>query len=830
MAAVDGPLLGTSANDHQQFNLNKALFRDYLTWTGSAAAPGAQFRDMISNKRPRFSLDMGDLENFRPGITAQFIKCPGMYLPAFDEALLDAVINEDPNYMATAGGDHFPRVGVSGVVGANHVTPRGLHAPLVGQLVCVEGIVSRAAITRPKARLTVYYCPATGDMKVREHRDPAALVTDTIGPSGGAPKVDDQGNRFVPEYGYSLFKDYQKFSLQEMPESTPTGQLPRGLEVMASADLVNLVKPGDRVQVTGTYRAIPHSQNGITSGIFRFVVVACSLRQLKTGGSAAQERVLTAKDIKNIKTVANRDDTFDLLSRSFAPSISGREFEKRGLLLQALGGAEKNLPNGGHLRGDINILLIGDPSCGKSQLLRFVMNISPLAISTTGRGSSGVGLTAAVTMDKESGERVLEAGAMVLGDRGVVCIDEFDKMSTGDRVAIHEVMEQQTVTIAKAGIHTSLNARCSVLAAANPIYGNFDPSLDLHKNVHLPDSLLSRFDLVFVVRDLMSEEEDRRISGQVLRQVRFRNPQSSTRSAAADQAAAGASAVFLEPTQAGRISSSAATANGDVAVASEVFEKTFAIASQGARGRQPSELLTVDFLKKYISYCKAKPAPVLTEEAIDSIAEIYAGLREQSSRQTLAVTTRTLESLIRLSTAHAKLKLKAEIDVTDVAAARELMFASRGDYSAPQDEPASSEESEVEEPVAEENQENVEPVPVRKRKPASQPTEVPEPQPAQGAQGAVSPKKKPRKDSTAPAPAFTGELSAERLAVLMEHIVECFGEHRSTFLELDTLKQVVTTRSASAGAIFSEAEILAGLAKMEAEGKIYVASEVVYLV
>merc|ERR1719446_903352 len=236
------------------------------------------------------------------------------------------------------------------------------------------------------------------------------------------------------------------------------------------------------------------------------------------------------------------------------------------------------------------------------------MNTAPLAISTTGRGSSGVGLTAAMIRDPGSREFVLEAGAMVLADRGVICIDEFDKMGQNDRVMIHEAMEQQCVTIAKAGLHVTLNARCSVVAAANPIYGNFDPSLDLAKNIGLPDSLLSRFDLVFVVRDLPTEEIDRKIADQVVRQASQRIGTDARRGVEQVH-----SNILQRRDEADQRKSQEAT---------EVFERRI----PGPNGEEQPDVLTVDFLRKYIRFCR-RLTPVLTEEAQAMVADKYCDMR-----------------------------------------------------------------------------------------------------------------------------------------------------------------------------------------------------------
>lgn len=423
---------------------------------------------MISDDKKRLIVNINDLRASNPNRAYNLLTNAFEEQLAFSRALKEFVSSIQPSYGKTQ--EDF-MVGFEGSFGNRHVTPRSLHSNHLGQLVCVEGIVTKVSLVRPKLCRSVHYCAATKKVIERKYTD---LTSNEAVPSSSVyPTKDEDGNLLETEYGLSIYKDHQSLSIQEMPEKAPAGQLPRSVDIICDGDLVDLSKPGDRVQIVGNYRCLPGKQGGYTSGTFRTVMIANNISQLSKESSLSISR----DEIALCKKLAKNHSIFELLSKSLAPSIHGHEYVKKAILCLLLGGMEKNLPNGTRLRGDINVLLIGDPSVAKSQLLRYVLNTAPRAIPTTGRGSSGVGLTAAVTSDQETGERRLEAGAMVLADRGVVCIDEFDKMSDIDRTAIHEVMEQGRVTIAKAGIHASLNARCSVLAAANPVYGRVSETI-----------------------------------------------------------------------------------------------------------------------------------------------------------------------------------------------------------------------------------------------------------------------------------------------------------------------------------------------------------------
>lgn len=623
---------------------------------------------MLQKNQRRLTVNLDHVRDHSAELAEGILKDPFDYSLAFNHALkkiVEVIPSARPDQTAN---DTLYYCAWAGSFGLNACNPRTLSSHHLNNMVSLEGIVTRCSLIRPKVVRSVHYNETKDKFHFREYQD--QTMTNGVTTSSVYPREDDDGNPLITEYGFCTYRDHQTISIQEMPERAPAGQLPRGVDVILDDDLVDKVKPGDRIQLVGIFRTLGNRNTNHNSALFKAVILANNIVLLssKSGGGVAQATI-TDTDIRNINKIAKKKNLFELLSQSLAPSIYGHDHIKKAILLMLLGGMEKNLENGTHLRGDINILMVGDPSTAKSQLLRFVLNTAPLAIATTGRGSSGVGLTAAVTSDKETGERRLEAGAMVMADRGVVCIDEFDKMSDVDRVAIHEVMEQQTVTIAKAGIHTSLNARCSVVAAANPVFGQYDPHKDPHKNIALPDSLLSRFDLLFVVTDDIEDTRDRQVSEHVLRMHRYRQPGTEEGAPVREQASQ-----FLGVS---------AESQANTQKPTDVFEKFDAMLHAGVthtsgRGaNKKPEILSIPFMKKYIQYAKTRIQPVLTQEASNRITEAYVGLRndemEGNQRRTSPLTVRTLETIIRLATAHAKSRLSNRVEERDALAAEAIL-------------------------------------------------------------------------------------------------------------------------------------------------------------
>lgn len=709
----------------------------------------------------RLVVSLDDLRDFDKTFWQGMLYEPHNFIPPAEFAI-QQLIQTDVFFQTTSDGLNLSyykgpwKLSFRGAFASHNLTPRSLHAKHINKLISIQGIVTRTSLIRPKLARSVHYAEETARFHYRSYKDATtSLVTPLPGSALNAtannnvndngfdndnqkppqqqaqqaafdtgitsaiyPTEDTEGNKLTTEFGFSEYRDHQRITLQEMPEQSPAGQLPRQLEVIIDdPDLVDTLKCGDRVAIVGVYKSSGGGGLMDKKGVmglqgFKTFLLANSIWPLHARSTSVQSvELINENDVEMIVKLAKyneyvkNDNLFNLLSRSLAPSIYGHDHIKKAVLLMLLGGVEKNLENGSHLRGDINILMVGDPSTAKSQILRFVLNTAPLAIATTGRGSSGVGLTAAVTSDKETGERRLEAGAMVLADRGIVCIDEFDKMSEIDRVAIHEVMEQQTVTIAKAGIHTTLNARCSVIAAANPINGRYDVDRDTRYNIALPDSLLSRFDLLFIVTDTTTAQRDRHISEHVLRTHRYVPPGYVEGEPIRDKLnislAVGEdllqedkntlnddTGVFGDAQDYDNIKG---LFDQDVAENKKIFEFTkemgaafekfnpllhagakISLNNDDPNGTKIPLIVSIQFLKKYIQYAKEYITPKLTDSATKEIVKTYGDLRSSDHARS-AVTARTLETLIRLSSAHAKLRLSHLVEEEDAIIARDLL-------------------------------------------------------------------------------------------------------------------------------------------------------------
>ncbi|KAK4835428.1 hypothetical protein QYF36_009585 [Acer negundo] len=568
-------------------------------------------------------VDAHDVFEYSPDLYYKMVRYPLEVLAIFDIVLMDIISGINPLF------EKHVQVRIYNL--KESVAMRNLNPSDIEKMVSMKGMVIRCSSIIPEIREAIFRCLVCGYFSEAIGVDRGRISE----PTTCLKQECLAKNSMTLVHNRCRFADKQIVKLQETPDDIPDGGTPHTVSLLMHDKLVDAGKPGDRIEVTGIYRAmsvrVGPTQRTVKA-LFKTYIDCLHIKktdksrmldedamEVDNGPTRIEEDIqYDDSKVQKLKELSKRPDIYETLTRSMAPNIWELDDVKKGLLCQLFGGNALKLPSGASFRGDINILLVGDPGTSKSQLLQYIHKLSARGIYTSGRGSSAVGLTAYVARDLETGETTLESGALVLSDRGICCIDEFDKMSDNARSMLHEVMEQQTVSVAKAGIIASLNARTSVLACANPSGSRYNPRLSVIDNIHLPPTLLSRFDLIYLILDKADEQTDRRLAKHIVG-LHFQNPES---------------------------------------------------AEQG--------VIDTATLTEYMSYARKHIHPQLSDEAAEELTRGYVELRRRgnfpgSSKKVITATPRQIESLIRLSEALARIRFSEWVEKPDVLEAFRLL-------------------------------------------------------------------------------------------------------------------------------------------------------------
>ena len=559
-----------------------------------------QYREQIAKLQAEgkqsVTLDFADLANLNMNLAEQVLDNPKEYLEKHaSNAALEQLKIEDLEYS-----ESIKKLNVR-LSNLFTTTPlRKILAPLIGKMIMIQGVVVRTSIVKPKVTRAAFECKKCGYRTFVIQEGPGRTIMrkpylcknpecECIGPF---EFVEDESDKV----------DLQEIGIQESSDELPPGQMPRSLHLKLYEDNVDIAHPGDNVQVVGM---VATTRRSTKAGLLLTSELFVEVNSIKILGEEAAATP-TKDDTNKILELGKDPFVHKKIICSIAPSIYGYDDIKEAIMYILFGGVPKELPDM-KIRGESNILLIGDPGTAKSQLLRYVARIAPRGLYTSGKGTTSAGLTAAVTKDADTGSFQLEAGALVLADKGIACIDEMDKMNPSDTQSIHEALEQHSVSIAKAGIVATLNARTAVLAAANPVLGRYNSYTTIIENISFPVTLLSRFDLIFLMRDVPNQKRDRALAKHIL------NLHSGT--------------VMMPP-------------------------------------------IDPLLLRKYIAYAK-QINPEMSDEAKQKLEDFYLQMRKNSEKEgsPIAITARQLEAIVRLSEAHARAGLKSKVSEEDAEAA-----------------------------------------------------------------------------------------------------------------------------------------------------------------